>query len=152
MSIQHEDADRLLENLRKTYLDELRSTYSPAVIQHFSTPHNQEQMDNPDAGAQYTGPCGETMNISLKIKDDRIEKVTFLTDGCGTAVACGSMVTVLATGKNLKEACEIDQEKILEELGGLPEQERHCALLAATTLHKALEDYLPNSREDDTNK
>jgi nitrogen fixation NifU-like protein len=152
MSNQHEDAERLLENLKKAYIDELRSIYSPTVIEHYSTPRNLEQMDTPDADAQFTGPCGETMKISLRIKNDRIERATFLTDGCGTAVACGSMVTELATGKTLEEAGEIDQEKVLEELDGLPEQDRHCALLAATTLHKALGDYLSNNRDNPCNK
>lgn len=31
---------------------------------------------------------------------------------------------------------------ILEVLGGLPEEDRHCALLAAETLQAALDDYM----------
>jgi NifU-like protein involved in Fe-S cluster formation len=62
---------------------------------------------------------------------------TFWTDGCGTSVVCASMVTIMANGRTLEQAARIDQQSVLGELGGLPEEDRHCALLAANTLREA---------------
>ncbi|NQT48573.1 MAG: iron-sulfur cluster assembly scaffold protein, partial [Chloroflexi bacterium] len=64
------------------------------------------------------------------------------TDGCGTSIAAGSMVTELAKGKAVAEILKISQQDVLDALGGLPEESAHCALLAANTLREAMKDYL----------
>jgi nitrogen fixation NifU-like protein len=45
-------------------------------------------------------------------------------------------------GKDLEQLFEITGETILDKLGGFPEKDRHCAFLAAETLHKAVYDYM----------
>ncbi len=65
------------------------------------------------------------------------------TDGCGTTIACGSVATGLARNKPFTQALgSVSAEKILEQLEGLPEEDVHCAQLAAETLRRALADYL----------
>ena len=63
-------------------------------------------------------------------------------DGCSTSVVCGSYAAEMAFGKSADELMEIDGNMILETLGGLPEENEHCAHLAAESLHAALDDYL----------
>jgi nitrogen fixation NifU-like protein len=147
MKDQPDSLDVIASELNKAVIEEMRKIYSPQVIRVFLSPQNMGQIENPDGFAKYTGSCGDTMEIFLKIKNDRIEKITFLTDGCGTSVVCGSMVTELAQGKNVVQALRINQDKVLKELGGLPEDDLHCAELAATTLQKALNDYLAKKRD-----
>ena len=60
---------------------------------------------------------------------------------------CGCMVTKLAKGVNLKETNKITAEKIMDELGGLPEADQHCASLAADTLRTAITTYLKLKKE-----
>jgi nitrogen fixation NifU-like protein len=48
----------------------------------------------------------------------------------------------MAIGKNPDEILEITGEAILKKLGGLPEEDRHCAFLAAATLQEALNTYM----------
>ncbi len=57
------------------------------------------------------------------------------------------MACELAIGKNIKDAFKINKEVILENLGGLPEESIHCALLASNTLKEALTDYLTSKDE-----
>jgi nitrogen fixation NifU-like protein len=83
----------------------------------------------------------------LKVKGDAISDASFLTDGCGTTIASGSMITELARGKSVAEARKISQGDVLNALGGLPEESRHCALLAANTLKEAIKDYLAIKKE-----
>jgi nitrogen fixation NifU-like protein len=52
------------------------------------------------------------------------------------------MVTELAKGKTVLEAQKITQKDVLDALGGLPENDIHCALLAANTLKEAIKDYI----------
>jgi len=87
------------------------------------------------------------MEIWLQVRDSVIHEATFTTDGCGTSIASGSMVTELALGKKVREALQIRQSDVLDALGGLPEDSRHCAFLAANTLGEAIRDYLAFKNE-----
>ena len=55
---------------------------------------------------------------------------------------CGSFAAELALGKNTEEVKKITNETILQIVGGLPEEDQHCALLAANTLRAAIDQYL----------
>jgi nitrogen fixation NifU-like protein len=110
-------------------------------------PRNVGSMDMADGQARVTGPCGDTMEIWLRVRNDIITEVTFMTDGCGTAIATGSMVTELAKGERVSQALKIGQQDILNALGGLPEESEHCALLAANTLKTGVKDYLALKNE-----
>ena len=121
--------------------------YSQTVIDHATNPRNVGSLPNPDGFTQYTGPCGDTVELWLKVKGDKIIQASFVTDGCGPAIACASMVTELAKGKSIVEAQQIGQEEVLKALDGLPEDHRHCALLASKTLKAALMDYLSVKKE-----
>jgi len=126
---------------------EMRKIYSETVIEHSRNPRNVGDLENADGFACVTGPCGDTMEIWLKVKYGTITDASFMTDGCGTTIASGSIVTRLAKGKSAGEAQKIDQQDVLAALGGLPEESRHCALLAANTLKEAIKDYLALKKE-----
>lgn len=115
--------------------------FSEKVIDYGLTPRNYGVMENPDAHARVTGPCGDTVEIFLRIQNGKINDIRYTTDGCMTSHAAVSAATVLARGKTIRECIRVNQSAIMEHLGGLPEEDQHCALLAATTLHRALRHY-----------
>jgi nitrogen fixation NifU-like protein len=121
---------------------EMRKVYSETFIDHSMDPRNLGDMENADGFASVTGPCGDTMKMWLRVKNETINEASFMTDGCGTTIAAGSMVTEMAKGKNVSQARKISQQDVLSALGGLPEESEHCALLAANTLREAVKDYL----------
>ena len=135
------------EQLQELVIDEMRENYSEIAIDHAMNPRNVGNMDNAGGFARITGPCGDTMEIWLKVRDATITESTFMTDGCGTTIAAGSMVTELAKGKTVIQAQKISQQDVLSALGGLPEESQHCALLAANTLREAIKDYLAFKNE-----
>jgi len=126
---------------------EMRKTYSETAIDHAMNPRNLGDMDNADGFAKVTGSCGDTMEIWLKVRNGNIAQAAFLTDGCGTSIASGSMVTELTKEKSIAEVQRITQQDVLNALGGLPEESVHCALLAADTLKAAIKDYLTYKNE-----
>jgi Mrp family chromosome partitioning ATPase len=109
---------------------------------HAVNPRNHGPLEDFDGHARITGPCGDTMEFWLRARNGTVEKVSFITDGCGSSLACGSMATCLAEGKGIEEAAALRPENILEGLGGFPQEFEHCALLAANTLKAACEDGL----------
>lgn len=142
-----EDLERTVREIQESILEEARKVYPERVIELFLSPRNLGPLPDPDGYARFTGPCGDTMEIYLRLEGDRIREASFVTDGCGTTVACGSMVTEMVRGRTLREAFAISPERLLEELGGLPEADQHCATLAVETLRRALRDALDQRRE-----
>jgi len=135
------------EEFEELIKQEMRKNYSEAAIEHGMNPKNLGELEDADGFARVIGPCGDTMNIWLKVKDNAISDVSFMTDGCGTSIASGSMVTELAKGKSIAEAHKISQKNVLNALGGLPQESQHCALLASNTLKEAIKDYLAIKKE-----
>jgi nitrogen fixation NifU-like protein len=115
--------------------------FSEKVIDYGLNPRNCGAMENPDAHARVTGPCGDTVEIFIRAQNGRIDDIRYTTDGCMTSHAAVSAATMLAKGKTVRDCIRINQSAIMEHLGGLPEADQHCALLAATTLHRALRKY-----------
>lgn len=126
---------------------EMRKVYSEAVIDHSMNPRNLGDMEDADGFAKVTGSCGDTMELWLKVKNGTVADASFMTDGCGTSIASGSMVTEMAKGKSISELRKISQQDVLSALGGLPDESEHCALLAANTLKEAIRDYLAMKKE-----
>jgi len=122
--------------------EEKEAVYSKTAFEYATNPRNLRAMENADGFACVTGPCGDTMQIWLKINDGSIADTTFKTDGCSNAIASCSMVTEMCKGKIISEAQKIGQQDILAALDGLPEEGKHCALLAENTLKAAIQDYL----------
>lgn len=85
--------------------------------------------------------CGDSLTFYLRVKDNRIEEVSYLVLGCCGAIATSSMTSVLAKGKTIKEALRITDEDIITALDGLPESKVHCSILGVKALHKAIDDY-----------
>jgi nitrogen fixation NifU-like protein len=142
-----QEFDGSFKELEQSVMEEMKKVYSETTIDHFLNPRNLDEIPAPDGFGRVTGSCGDTMEIYLKVKDSRVMNASFWTDGCGTSIASGSMVTELAKGKSVLEARNITQQDILDALGGLPEDSLHCALLAANTLKEAIKDYLAFKNE-----
>jgi nitrogen fixation NifU-like protein len=135
------------DDLQELILEDARKVYSETTIDHFMNPRNLGDMDDADGFGRVSGSCGDTMEIWLKVRNGAIAEATFMTDGCGSSIASGSMVTELVRGRSVNEARRISQQDVLNALGGLPEESEHCALLAADTLKEAIRDYLVMERE-----
>ncbi len=121
--------------------------YSPIVIEYAQNPRNVGVIPNPDGYASAIGSCGDIMEIWLKMQGDRILQATFSTTGCGPTVAALSFITELARGKGIADIKKITPEYVLNALGGLPEENIECAVLAVQILKEAIKDYLAFKNE-----
>ena len=137
-----QEFDDSFKELEQSIMAEMKKVYSEKTIDHFLNPRNLSEIPAPDGFGRVTGPCGDTMEICLKVRDGRVTNASFWTDGCGPSIASGSMVTELAKRMSISEAQRISQHDVLAALGGLPEESEHCALLAANTLKEAIKNYL----------
>ena len=120
-------------------VEQRRTLYSAKVIEESSNPSNVGLMSEPDAHGIIHGCCGDTMEIYLRLDEDRIEEATFTTDGRKSAIACASVLTKAVRGLSLGEAGKIRPEDVISALGGLPEAKIHCAHLTVNTLRQAID-------------
>lgn len=117
------------------------SGYADRAIQYFQEKANIGIIEDADQVTDLTGPCGDTMKISLSIDGDRINDAKMQVLGCPGAVASGCALAGLAKGRTLQAAGDIDLDELYRDLEKMPDQKVHCARLAIKTLQKALEQY-----------
>jgi nitrogen fixation NifU-like protein len=128
-------------DLQMPVIQQKHTLYSAKLLAEADYPRNVGRMDSPDAQATVLGWCGDTMEIYLGLEQDRIRGATFMTDGCGPSLACGSVLTTLIQGMTLEQANQFGSSDLRAALDGMPEESAHCADLAVNTLHKAIADY-----------
>ena len=125
--------------------------YSPKVMEHFANPHNVGEL--PDAngiGEVGNQKCGDIMKIYIKVENNIIVDVKFLTFGCGAAIATSSMATDLIKGQPIDEALKLTNKAVVEALDGLPPVKLHCSVLAEQAIKSAIADYYRRQGIDPT--
>lgn len=120
----------------------MKIKYSKKVMSHFLKPKNLGRLKKPDAVGIAGNPvCGDTMEISIKVKNDRITQIKFQTLGCAVAIAMSSVLTQIAKGKTIEQAKKISHADIIKALGNVPAPKIHCSILAKKALENAIENY-----------
>jgi nitrogen fixation NifU-like protein len=132
------DFDRLVADLQQQVIEQALQVYSTKVVESYYHPQNLGRLAQPDAHSVLQGPCGDTMEFFLRFRGMHVKRATFITDGCGPTVACGSVLTTMVEGLSLEEVASIEPEDLIDALGGLPEESVHCARLAIETLRAAI--------------
>ncbi len=135
------------QNIPDDILGDVRHVYSDTVIDHAMNPRNVGEMDNADGSASMTGPCGDVMEMWIRVCSGQVTEARFWTSGCATTIAAGSVTAEMSTGMTLAEIQRINPGKILDTLGGLPEESQECAVMAASTIKSAVMNYLDLQRE-----
>lgn len=121
--------------------------YSPEYIDHALRPRNVGSQDNANAYGCVIAHDGNTMEIWLRVEEDVIAGASFWTEGCGTTIACGSILTEIVRNKSVMQALEIPSEDLNSALGGLPGEGCTCPRLAVDTLRAALREYFAYRNE-----
>jgi nitrogen fixation NifU-like protein len=136
----------MVAELQRLIDEKEQALYSAKVLAEARNPKNLGRMEEPDAHAVVKGWCGDTMEVYLRLNGTQIETATFMTDGCGPSVACGSMLTKMLQGMTLDEASKVKAEDLISVLDGLPEESVHCAELAVDTLQEAMSGHRQEGR------
>ena len=108
-------------------------------------PRNLGEMENADAVGTVGSPdCGDMLRMWIKFKEEDgrkiIDRATFQSFGCQTAIAVASVATELLAGKTVAEAKSMSGEELAAPLGALPPVRIHCAQLVEGALRIALSD------------
>jgi len=136
-----DELENTIKELQKKIEYDEERKYSKKVIIEYRNPTNFGFLEHPDSIGVIKGPCGDTMKITLKMVNGKIQDARFWTDGCGATLACGNMLTKIIKGKTPYEALKISQDDLIKNLDGLPKEHTHCALLAVNTLREAINNY-----------
>src|SRR6266853_1202920 len=114
------------------------------ISEAMRNPQNLGELANADAvGTVGNSDCGEMLRMWVRFKDENgrkvIDRATFQSFGCETAIAVASLATELIRGKTPEEALALKTEELAGELGPLPPMKIHCAQLVEGALRSALE-------------
>ena len=115
------------------------------IIDYSRNPSNYGQMENPDITYHDSNPlCGDSIDIDLKIDNEKISDIKFHGKGCAICMACSSVLTEITKGKDIDEVKKIQKNDVLGELGleNLQAVRIKCALLSLKVLKYALYSHL----------
>src|SRR5271168_84927 len=108
-----------------------------------ANPQNMGEMANADRiGTVGNADCGEMLRLWVKFKEQNgrkvIDRATFQSFGCETAIAVASLATELIRGKTAEEVLALSAEELAPGLGPLPPVKIHCTQLVESALRSAL--------------
>ena len=135
------------DKLDEYIMGDPQGSYSETFLEHVLHPRNAGNLEGANGFASVTGHDGNAMEIWLRVEDDIVKDASFWTDGCGTTIACGSMVTDMVKGKTVDQVLTINDEAISASLGRLPNDGCVCAKLASDTLKSAVLNYIAFKKE-----
>ncbi|HLB34002.1 MAG: FeS assembly protein [Verrucomicrobia bacterium RIFCSPHIGHO2_12_FULL_41_10] len=107
-------------------------------------PKNLGEMTSADAiGTVGNSDCGDMLRLWIKFREEKdgrrvIDRATFQSFGCQTAIAVASVATEMIRGKTAEEALSLSDTELSAPLGALPPMKIHCAQLVEKALHSAL--------------
>ena len=140
--MNNQDFDALIDKIQNDIFDEAKNALGEKGFDRWRNPRYRGVMEDADEHALLKGSCGDTMEMYIRVKDDRLEQVTYVTDGCSSSSIAGSFASELAMGKTFAEVLDMTGADVLHEIGTFPKAEEHCAHLAITTLQEAVNSFL----------
>lgn len=125
--------------------------YGQAIRDHYTHPRNAGAIQNPSGKAFVRSPIdSDTVLITLRIEDGRIQDIKFKCMGCGVAIACSSIATEMVMGKAVDEAYQLTKQNVADALGGIPDYKMICSNLASDAIRAAIDDWKGRIRNQET--
>ncbi len=89
----------------------LNDLYREVILDHNRNPRNFGELPPPCEHAEaHNAFCGDKLNLSFRVIDQRLEKLMFTGAGCALSQASTSMLTEQLAGLNLAEASRLMQQ------------------------------------------
>jgi NifU-like protein involved in Fe-S cluster formation len=134
----------IAKNLNLILFSNMTDDLQKRIQAALANPQNMGEMANADSvGTVGNADCGEMLRLWVKFKEQNgkrvIDRATFQSFGCETAIAVASLATELIRGKTAEEALALKTEELAGELGPLPPMKIHCAQLVEGALRSALD-------------
>jgi nitrogen fixation protein NifU and related proteins len=122
----------------------INNDYQKRIEEALRDPKNLGELEGADAvGTAGSAACGDMIRLWIKFKEQAgkkvVDKATFQSFGCETAIAVASLATEMIRGKTAEEVLAMSADQLAPGLGPLPPVKIHCTQLVESALHSALQ-------------
>ena len=124
-------------------VDSPTDSFDKKLQEAIANPKNMGEMPDADSiGTVGSADCGDMLRMFLKFteKDGKkiIDRASFQSFGCQTAIAIASVATEMLKGKSIADAQSLSAEEMTTDLGPLPPVKIHCGQMVEGALRSAL--------------
>ena len=113
--------------------------FSERLLDHFQHPRNAGTLPSANVKIEVINPvCGDILQLAAQIENNVVKEIRFLCRGCTASIACASLLTESARGKELNELSSMTPESLAESLGGIEPASFHAANLAHDALQSLI--------------
>ena len=130
--------DMMLDVFEQEQRDDLIARFGEKGFVVWRDAPNRTRLETPTTVGTVKGSCGDTISIALLVSGERVTATDFDTDGCASSLIAAATAASLAVGKTLDEAVDIDEAAVVSAVGRFPDDDRHCAYLAAAAVREAV--------------
>ena len=134
--------DNLLDGFEAEQEEELIARFGQRGFAIWRDAPDRERLAKPTCQGTVTGSCGDTITVALFVVGETIAATDYDTDGCASSLIAAATAAALARGKSLDEAVDIDEDAIVSAVGRFPDDDRHCAYLAAAAVREAVHHWM----------
>ncbi len=113
------------------------------ILDHFQNPRNHGAMPDADVHLEGGQPgCSDVVTIYLKVRDGKVQDISFEGQGCTISQAAASILTEHVQGMPVEQVQGMDYQFLVDELGEEVVKTRpRCATLGLDTVKATLEEY-----------
>ncbi len=116
--------------------------YNQKIMDIFTSQENMGEIRTANAiGEAGSASLGDILKFYMVVEDEKIVDAKCKAFGSAVAIAVGSVCAQSLIGKTLTQALELDINQVVEELGEIPENKKHCLVAAKEAIATAVNYY-----------
>ena len=110
-------------------------------MEHFEDPQNRKTLPVADGvGVVGTPGAGPYFVVQVVVTNGRVDQAVFQSHTCGVAIACGSVLTSIMTGKTIDQCLLLTSGELVRLLERIPPHKLHVPEAAINAMRLAIED------------
>lgn len=147
-----DEFEALVQSLQEKSFQDVKDAFGEVGFERWINPKYNGPLPDADCHNMLTGKCGDTIQLFLKFKEGKVDDASYMTNGCASSMLSGSFTAEMAIGCTPERLFSLTPQDVVNKIGKIPDDDRHCADLAIEVLHECANKFLIATTENSAGK